>query len=158
MNLDFKINLLGEHPEYIPALSELWFNELGKQWIPNASVERANQTFQSHLNTDQLPMTFVAVHEGKPIAMASLRDNDGIREDLTPWLGTLIVHPDYRNQGVGELLINITKYCAKSFGFEKIYLLALDKTIPDWYEGLGWKMIGKDKLYHHPVTVMEIDL
>ena len=38
--------------------------------------------------------------------MCSLRGNDGIRPDLTPWLGSLVVHPDYQKQGVGRRLID----------------------------------------------------
>lgn len=158
MKLDLEIELLAHHPEHVPALAKLWFNELGKQWIPNSSVERAEQTYQEHLNSEDLPLTLVAIDGNNPIAMVSLRDNDGIREDLTPWLGSLIVHPDYRRIGVGEKLIDLTKHLARSMGYEKLYLFALDPALPDWYQRLGWKKIGMDKLYHHPVTVMEIEL
>lgn len=155
---DIQVQLLADCPHHIPELAQLWFNELGKQWIPNASVDRAKKTYTEHLNSQQLPLTFVAVADDEPIAMASLRDNDGIREDLTPWLGSLIVHPDFRRQGIGEMLIDMTKQQAKMMGHSKLYLFALDATIPDWYSRLGWKTIGSDKLYHHPVTVMEITI
>jgi predicted N-acetyltransferase YhbS len=158
IKLDLKIKLLADCQEYIPQLSQLWFDEIGKQWVPNASVARAEKNFREHINSDQLPLTFVAIHEDKPIATVSLRDNDGIREDLSPWLGSLIVHPDYRRQGVGEKLIEITKHGAKIMGFRRLYLLAFDLNIPDWYEKLGWKYLDTDQLYQHPVTVMEIDI
>lgn len=158
MNAELEIKLLVDCKEHIPLLAELWFNELGKQWIPNTSVERAKQTYETHTNRNKLPLTYVALDENKPIAMASLRDNDGIRDDLTPWLGSLIVHPDYRRQGIGEILIELTKQHAKRLGYKKLYLFALDPTIPTWYTKLDFKEIGTDKLYHHPVTVMEINL
>lgn len=158
MTLQLEIKLLADCSEYISTLSRLWFNELGKQRIPNASVAHAENMYQAHLNRDQLPLTFVALHQGKPIGMSSLRINDGIRPDLTPWLGSLIVHPEYRRQGVGEKLIDITKERAKTMRYEKLYLLALDPAIPNWYARLGWQYLGMDKLYHHPVTVMEIKI
>lgn len=158
MKLDMEVKDLADCSQHITALSHLWFNELGKQWIPNASVERAENTYQAHLNSDNFPLTLVAISNNQPIAMVSLRDNDGIREDLMPWLGSLIVHPDYRKQGVGEKLIALAKQRARKMGHEKLYLFALDPALPEWYGKLGWKCIGIDKLYHHPVTVMEIDI
>jgi len=158
MQSNLKIKLLADCPEYISPLAYLWFNELGKAWIPNASVERAKETYRTHANKDIMPMTFVAIYENKPIAMASLREDDGIGNHFSPYLGSLIVHPDYRRRGIGELLINLVKQQAKVMGHDKLYLIALDPTLPNWYTRLGWKYIGMDKLYHHPVTVMEIEL
>lgn len=156
MSANIQIKLLANCPEHIPALAQLWMDELGAKWIPNASTERAIAVYKEHLNTNDLPMTFVMVDGNKPIGMVSLRDNDGIREDLTPWLGSLIVHPDYRRKGLGEMLINVTMQRCKAMGYKKLYLFALDPALPAWYKALGWKEIGEDKLYHHPVTAMEI--
>jgi predicted N-acetyltransferase YhbS len=155
-NIDIK--LLAQCPQQLKTLAELWYSELGQHWIPNASVERAEKTFQSHLNIDNLPLTFVALNENRAVGMCSLRENDGIREDLTPWLGSLIVAPSHRRQKIGEQLIDRIKQAAKQKGHALLYLFALDASIPTWYETLGWKKIGMDKLYHHPVTVMQIEL
>ena len=154
----FNIQLLADCKEHIPALSQLWFDELGQKWIPNASIERAQVVYQTHLNKDQLPLTWVAIYQDHPIGMVSLRSNDGIREGLMPWLGSLIIHPDYRRQKIGEKLIEVTKENAKKMGYQTLYLFALDLTIPTWYTKLGWESIGVDQLYHHPVTVMKINL
>lgn len=158
MSSQLEIKLLADCPHQIPQLAQLWFDELGRIWIPNASAEHAIQVYETHINTQHLPLTFVATHGEHPIAMVSLRNNDGIRADLTPWLGSLIVHPHYRRKKIGETLIHITKQCAKAMGFEKLYLFALDPNLPDWYTRLGWQMIGMDTLHQHPVTVMEIEV
>jgi predicted N-acetyltransferase YhbS len=158
MTQTLDIKLLADCPQHINKLAELWYEEIGKPWIPNASVERAKQTYQEHLNSENLPLTFVAIDNNEPIAMVSLRDNDGIRDDLTPWLGSLIVHPHYRGQEIGESLINMTKEQTKKRGYTELYLLTLDPTIHEWYGRLGWHYIAMDKLYHHPVRVMKIDL
>lgn len=156
INVDIKF--LADCPECIPELSQLWFDEIGKQWIPHSTNKAAEENFESHRNRVRLPLTLVAIHNGKPIGMCSLRQDDGIGDDLTPWLASLIVHPHYRGQGLGETLIEHVKQQAMTFGFDKLYLFALDANIPSWYERLGWKYIGLDKLYHHPVTVMGIEL
>ncbi len=74
-------------------------------------------------------MTLIAFLKGKPIGMASLRENDGIQPDLAPWLGSLVVAPAYRRRKIGEMLINIIKEKAKDFGYKKIYLLAFEPTM-----------------------------
>ncbi|HEV2524083.1 MAG TPA: GNAT family N-acetyltransferase, partial [Gammaproteobacteria bacterium] len=104
------------------------------------------------------PMTFVALDNDQPVGMASLRENDGIQPDRTPWLGSLVVDPAYRKQKIGEKLIDVVKQRAALLGYPKLYLLAFDETISTWYTSLGWKSIGTDELFGHSVAVMDINL
>jgi predicted N-acetyltransferase YhbS len=114
--------------------------------------------FSDHLNDQYLPITFIALDDDIPVGMCSLRDNDGIRPELYPWLGSLVVAPTYQKQGIGKMLINVTVKKSKQLGFEKLYLFAFDPAIPEYYERLGWKKIGIDEFKSHPVTVMEVTL
>jgi len=84
--------------------------------------------------------------------------NDGIRPDLTPWLGSLVVDPKYQKQGIGRMLIDMTLLKAKELCFEKLYLFAFDPTIPEYYERLGWKKTCIDEFKSHLVTVMRREL
>lgn len=144
--------------EHIPVLAKLWYEEISRHWIPHSSVEKATQNLIEHSNTDRLPITYVALQNNQAIGMASLRDNDGIRPDLTPWLGSVIVDPKHRNAKVGEALINTVKDQAKLAGHKILYLLTLDPTIPSWYLRLGWEVIAHDQLFGHPVKIMRIAL
>lgn len=155
---NLEIKLLSECQNHIPVLADLWYTEISRHWVPNASVERAKANLIKHANNDKMPMTFVALFENEPVGMASLRENDGIQPEYPPWLGSLVVHPHYRKQKIGEALIEKVQQKAKDFGYEKIYLLAFDPTIPNWYEQLGWKKIGDDILFDHAVTVMDYQL
>lgn len=158
LEIDVKIKLLADCQEHIPQLAALNYQELGRFWNPSASIERAEQNLVKHSNRDQMPLTFVVIHNEKPIGMASLRENDGVRPDLVPWLGGLVVNPDYRGCGVGRGLIEAVKSQARLLGYDKLFLLAFDKTIPNWYAKLGWKDIGVDQLNGYPVVVMDIGL
>jgi N-acetylglutamate synthase-like GNAT family acetyltransferase len=153
-----EIKLLTECPEHIPALAILWYEEIGRHWVADASIERAAERFHTHLHVDQLPLAYVACSQGRPIGMACLRQFDGIRAALFPWLGGLVVHPDYRGQQVGEKLIDAIKQQAKNFGHPMLYLLTFDKALPVWYRRLGWQMMESDELLGHAVTVMNIAL
>lgn len=153
-----QIKYLSECVHHIPRLAKLQFEEISQYWVPNATTERLEQRFMEHANQEKLPITLVAIKNGEPIGMASLRINDGIRPDLTPWLGSLVVDKRYRGDKVGQKLINAAKQEAKLRSYKELYLFAFDKTIPTWYERLGWEKIGHEELFNHPVTVMSIDL
>ncbi|MCW8408247.1 GNAT family N-acetyltransferase [Legionella sp. PATHC035] len=154
--MDIKIDLLKNNLNVIPDLARMWREGLGKIWLPDVPLEVVEQRFRNHANYDTMPLTFVAFDQEKPIGMCSLRENDGIRPDLMPWLGSLTVAPEYQNQGLGKRLVEVTKEQAKRMGYEILYLFAFDRTIPNYYQSLGWRIIDTDHFKGHPVTVMEI--
>ena len=90
------IKLLKDEQNCISALAEIWCNELGKIWSPDMSKKEIIQEFESHFNIDSLPLTFVAFEDNIPVGMCSLSENDGIRPDLMPWLGDLVVSSEYQ--------------------------------------------------------------
>jgi predicted N-acetyltransferase YhbS len=155
---DYTIIPLVNRQEHIPALAELWYEEISRHWAPNASIDKAKQKLVEHLNRDKMPMAFVALRDDQPIGMACLRETDGIRPGVTPWLGSLVVHQKYRGCNVGEALINTVREEAKNLGHKTLYLLAFDPTIPNWYARLGWTRIGDDELFGHRVAVMSIPI
>lgn len=158
MDKMIKIDLLKNNSDVVPELAQIWYEGLGKIWMPDVPLDQVEQRFHAHANSDKMPMTFVALDGDKAVGMCSLRENDGIRPDLMPWLGSLGVRSEYQGQGLGRRLIEVTKKQAKNMGYEVLYLFAFDRTIPDYYQSLGWNVIGTDSYNAHPVTVMEIML
>ncbi|HAT1129889.1 TPA: GNAT family N-acetyltransferase [Legionella pneumophila] len=152
------IAYLKHHSDCIPALAKIWYEVLGKIWVPDVPISRVEENLRSHLNIKQLPLTVVAFDEDKPVGMCSLRANDGIRPELTPWLGSLVVSPSHQKQGIARQLIHRVKEEAQALGFKNLYLFAFDPTIPEYYSRLGWCTIGMDEFKGHPVTAMEIML
>lgn len=153
-----RIDSLKNHPNVVPCLAKIWHELLCKKWAPEISLEQAEQRFLTHLNDDTLPLTYVAFDQDKTIGMCSLRENDGIRSDLKPWLGSLVVDKAYQGQGIARLLIDEVKMKAKSMHYKSVYLLTFDPTLPDYYQRLGWNKIGMDELKGLPVTVMQIEV
>lgn len=149
------LKLLKACPHVITPLSEIWKNELGNRWLPNVSAAHVAQKLQTHLNEDSLPLTWVAFENDTPIGMCSLRHNDGIWPNVSPWLGSLVVSASHQKRGVGKALIQLVEKKATELGFRKLYLFAFDPKIPLFYQGLGWNIMGADSFNNHPVTVME---
>jgi N-acetylglutamate synthase-like GNAT family acetyltransferase len=147
-----------DYKNHIPVLAELCYEEISRHWSSEASIEKNKLKLSEHLNDTKLPLAIVAINDGKPVGIACLRETDGIKTGTTPWLGSLVVHPQYRGIKLGEVLIDAVKMKAKELGYDVLYLLAFDLTIPDWYARLGWQRVGHDELFGHRVAVMSIAL
>ena len=148
------IACLKYHSDCIPVLAKIWHDVLGKIWMPEIGLEEIEFLYYEELKQD-MPLTYIALDGEIPVGSCTLELNGGIRPDLGPWIGDLVVDPRYQKQGVGKMLVDVTVEKAKSLGYEKLYLFALDPTIPKYYERLGWKKIGMDEFKSHPVTVMQ---
>ena len=155
MKLNF--DLLKNHPAAIPKCAEIWYEVLGKIWCPEIRIQEIESWYHEWLNHD-MPLAYIALYDDMPVGACSLQLNDGIRPDLAPWLGDLVVDPSYQKQGIGRMLIDAAKNKAAQLGFHKLYLFAFDPTLPDYYTRLGWKKIGMDEYKLNSVTVMEVVL
>ena len=151
------IDLLKNKPDAIPALASIWHEVLGKIWMPEIGIEAIESLYYEELHRD-MPLTYIALYGEIPIGSCTLELKGGIRPDLGPWIGDLVVDPKYQKQGIGKMLMAMTKQKARTLGFETLYLFTFDPTIPNYYERLGWQKIGMDEYKGYPVTVMETSL
>lgn len=155
---DISIGLLKSHPEQLHEVAKISYENIGKIWNPGMQLEQAVEGYKKHLNDSNLPLTMIAFYNNRPIGICSLRENDGIRPDLTPWLGSLVVIPEYQRLGVGKTLIDAIKQKSKTLGFNKLFLFAFDAAgTANYYSNLGWKRIGLDTFKDHKVIVMETE-
>jgi GNAT superfamily N-acetyltransferase len=154
MRMMIKIDLLKNHPRTIPTLAKIWHDVLGKIWMPEIGIEEIESLYYEELQQD-MPLTDVALYGEIPIGSCTLELNAGVRPDLRPWIGDLVVSPQYQKQGVGKMLVDVAVEKAKALGFEKLYLLVFDLSITEYYQRLGCKKIGMDEFKSHPVTLME---
>lgn len=151
------IDLLKNHPATIPRCAEIWHEVLGKIWMPEIGIQEIEALCYEELDQD-MPLTYIALDGEIPIGSGTLELSCGIRPDLGPWLGDLVVDPKYQKQGIGKMLVDVRVKKAKQLGFEKLYLFTFDPNIPRYYQRLGFKTIGMDEFNSRPVTVMGIDL
>lgn len=149
---------LGELEQLVGLCAWWAFKTWGKYNRAYTFTKRI-ESFTEHCNLDEIPFTVLYLsEEGLPLGMASLRLNDGIRPEIGPWLGSVYVDPSVRRLGIGARLVKEIERKAKEIGYDKIYLLTYEETLPNWYLKLGWKEVGEDVCHGNPVTVMEIDL
>lgn len=151
-----QISYLAEHPEFIPTLGQWFFEHYGAllgEKTPDARIAK----LRTHVQTDTLPIAWVAHADGQVLGMSALRvhDLDG-REDLTPWLGGLFVGRSFRRQGIGAQLVAAVEAKAGVLGIGTLYLFTLDKQA--WYSRLGWRVLEPCTWCGQPGSIMLKDI
>ena len=94
------------------------------------------------LQQDRLPMTYGAFYNNKIIAIFQFTYEDlGVRPDIYPWFTNFYVDKEYRNKGIGRLLLeNIKEIAKKVVPFNELYLYTEHIGL---YEKFGWEYISE---------------
>ncbi|HXF64868.1 MAG TPA: GNAT family N-acetyltransferase [Caldilineaceae bacterium] len=151
-----ELRYLADVPDLLPLVAR--WHQLQWGYLSNAiSLDERIRRYQSHLQREQPPMTFVALVDGQPAGSASLVENDlGDRSDLTPWLASVYVTPPMRRQGVGAALVHRVAEEAARLGYATLYLYTYDKA--RFYQHQGWRAVERRPYRGVQVTVMALDL
>lgn len=146
---------LRDEPQQIPKLAE-WHHQQWASLNPGGSLEKRIVKMQDYLSDKLLPSTFIA-KTTELLGSAAIVENDmDTKPELTPWLASVFVAPEYRNQGIGSQLVKHVMQKAKQAGIKAIYLFTPDQTI--FYQKLGWEVISTEEYREHSVTVMRVRL
>ena len=133
----YKIEHLAQHKDQIHKVARWLCDEFGKK----DSMGFYKSILNHSLSETNLPQTFLALDEGKPVGTVGLWRCDMVsRQDLYPWLAALYVLPEYRNKGVGKQLQNHLLEYAKTLDYEEIYLYT---DLENYYEKIGWEPVDR---------------
>jgi GNAT superfamily N-acetyltransferase len=165
------IDYLANCPEFIDALAELSWKEWQEIYQQREqTLEDCLKNYRERLNSDRLPLTFVAVRarHGESstgpavncrelVGMVSLKYHDmDTRPDLDPWLGGLLVLPEWRNHGVGTMLMHRATEEARRLKVPRLYLWT--HSAEGLYRKLGWQVVERSDYFGKEAVVMQIDL
>jgi N-acetylglutamate synthase-like GNAT family acetyltransferase len=91
------------------------------------------------------------------VGMVSLKFHDmDTRPDLDPWLGGLLVLPEWRNRGVGTMLMHRATEEARRLNVPRLYLWT--HSAEALYHKLGWQVVERSHYFGKEAVVMQIDL
>ncbi len=164
---DIRIDYLADHSELLDELARLSWKEWQNIYQQREhTLEDCLKNYRERMNIDRLPLTFVAVRAGRAancgdatelLGMVSLKFHDmDTRPDLDPWLGGLLVLPEWRNRGLGTMLMHRATDEARRLNISRLYLWT--HSAERLYHKLGWQVVERSDYFGKKAVVMSIDL
>jgi GNAT superfamily N-acetyltransferase len=135
-----EVFLLRDKP-YLAGTAARWTHD---QWYRNRNIDESLlvKYYEKIHPVNALPITWIALENDIPAGIITLKENDlQSRMDLNPWLSTLYVSPEFRNRGIGEMLIRTVIEKARGLFCTRIYLFLGGEDNNDlarYYSGRGW--------------------
>jgi len=152
------IDYLANCPELVDEMARLSWKEWQEIYQQREqTLEHSLKNYRDRMNTDRLPLTLVALHRGELVGMVSLKFHDmDTRPDLDPWLGGLLVLPEWRNRGVGTMLMHRATEEARRLNVRRLYLWT--HSAEKLYDKLGWQVVERTNYFGKEAVVMQVDL
>lgn len=122
-------------PHFFENVFESIYNEWGKN-NPNFW----ESWIKSSINEAGIPSTYVVLSDEQYAGTFSIwRCDLQSRQDLTPWVGGVVVSPQFRGQGIGLYIqLDVIRILKK----ERIKQAFLFTELKGFYERTGWEFIG----------------
>lgn len=159
---DVKIIDVCDAPKLIPIVAHWhhaeWAHLNPGQTLP-ARIKKMSAYLKVSTNaqgTDSFtPKLFVALNgEALPVGTAALDLHDMDNQPmLSPWLASVFVLPEYRQQGIGTALVKYAlKVAVDEMGIKRMHLFTPNHR--PFYERLGWVHSQRLSYYGEPVDLM----
>ncbi|MEN0035580.1 MAG: GNAT family N-acetyltransferase [Cellvibrio sp.] len=151
-----KIINLAQAPEHIPTIAA-WHHAQWGYLNPGGTLETRIEKMQRYLKGAAIPAMYICVDGKQVVGTAALVESDmDSHPELSPWLASVYVNPDYRNRGVGAALVKRIVSEAKALGHSPLYLFTPDRE--KFYRDLGWQFIAHEPYRGSNATLMKIEI
>ena len=156
LRMDVRIDYLVNHHEHILTLAG-WFKAQDSDFFAQSSLsEIAREHFESRLNTDALPISFIALDALQPIGtIALLIESVTTHTHLSPWLGALYVLPEFRHRGIGMSLVAHAMSKAQGLGLSSVY--AGVSRAEQRYIAEAWRVHERVVYHGKPLCILRYD-
>jgi len=149
-----QIESIADHLDWAPVIAQWHWHEWGDT-DPLGSQAQWTQGLAKRTGRDQIPATYVAVEQGRPIGSVTLVERDmELRWELSPWLAGAYVQPQSRRQGVGSALVRQALQQVQRLGFPALYLYTYTHSASPFYERSGGEVLEETLYYERLVTIM----
>ena len=117
-----EISLLADNPQESKVIAQWYYDE----WAgiaPDMTIGQVHEKVAKAINRDQVPLTVLAHQNNELVGVAELKFRENKNHpEYEHWLGGIFVNPDYRGQGISNLLIKKVKEHAIRLGVECLHL------------------------------------
>lgn len=146
---------LKEVPHHLETLAG-WHHAQWSYLNPDRTLAERIDRMREHLVTDFIPTTFVTAKDNLFGSAAIIECDMDTRKELSPWLASVYVAPEFRRQGIGSKLVLHVMERAKDNNIKTLYLYTPDREA--FYCRLGWSRLEKTDYHGYPVTIMGVNL
>ena len=147
-----KLVYLADYPEYVPTLAKWIMDEWGHA-SPDITQESLEEKFRGHLNRRAVPLSLLAMEDGRPLGTASLVFYDmKDSQELSPWLSAVYVLPEQRGRGIGTKLVKSIELLSAHLDVEKLYLFTPDQE--GFYTRMNWTVLERTRHREKDVAIM----
>lgn len=150
-----KIVNLREQPHYLQQIAE-WHHQEWAALNPGQGLKQRIEFMQNHLNSAYVPSTYIAINQNLMGSASVIHHDMESEPELSPWLASVFVVPEYRSHGVGSLLVRHVMQEARKAGISVLYLFTPDQEA--FYQKLGWQVMAYEDYRDHRVAVMKVNL
>ncbi len=151
--VDYNIDYFADHPEFLDEVAKWLHDEWAWQNPGENSVADRLQRMQAQMHKERIPMMFVAFAGDHPVGTAWIVEHDmDSRKDLSPWVATIFVRPEYRGKGIGSALVLRAMDKVRQLGYKQAYLITPDRE--GFYARLGWRTMEKARDRNRMVFLM----
>ncbi|KAA0013056.1 GNAT family N-acetyltransferase [Billgrantia pellis] len=143
---------LSPDSDHVPTVASWTYAEWG-HLSPGYTAESWCEAFRRECGDAGVPSVFVAMEGDQPVGTAALMARDmHSRPELTPWLASVFVLPEWRGQGIASRLVHRVEAEAADCGVSLFYLFTPDQQA--LYRRLGWQDHEEVRYRGEAVTVM----
>jgi GNAT superfamily N-acetyltransferase len=147
-----RIEPLGNHPELLPELAQLHFDEW-QHLSPGVTLEARVGKLEQMALSSGMPLVVIAREGDQLVGSAALVEHDmRTRTDLSPWLASVFVKPEWRKRGLATRLVRRIEAEAVRQGIAKLYLFT--EHARSLYMRLDWHDLEHCEYEGVGVTIM----
>lgn len=144
---------LSERPDLAEQVSVWGFDEWG-HLNPGQTLDQRRAKIQGKMNTDRVPIAFVALDEhGGIVGTASLIFDDLEGDPRNPWLASVFVPSEHRKKGIASALVRTVEDAARRLGYTRLYLFTTSAAT--LYGRLGWQPLEHCDYRGEHIQVMD---
>lgn len=148
----FNLSFLADHPQFLTTIAEWIFDEWGHLEI-NTTIDSIISKLETQLNTKSPPIALVGLRQEIPIACSRIK----IRElpsfpQYLYWLGSVYVLPEFRNQGIGSLVVENSSHIAFELGLQELFLYT--HSHENFYSHLGFSAVERPYYQGRQIVIM----
>lgn len=141
---------------WIPIIAK-WVYDEWAYCYPQKSLQDIQRTLISRINEREMPITLVAHDERGVLGTASLKAEDLVAApDLTPWISSVYVQPEYRGEGTGTALAAEIERIASELGYPRLHLF--NPLAQGLFEKRGWRLLRTVHLGGKELAILSKDL